>query len=381
MSGRPLRVVQVGAGSMGVAWLRTLGAAEDVELVGVADLDVTRAEAAVLEVFGSGGSGGGPGGSGGSPGGSGGGSIAVAGSLGELLAATRPDAVVNVTVPAAHSAVNIEALFAGLPVLCEKPAAPTLAEALVQAAAAEATGRLLMISQSRRYFAALAAFRERIAGLGTPGLLTTDFFRAPHFGGFRDEMPQPLLVDMAIHAFDAARHLLAEEPVSVVCESWNPAWSWYRGDACATATFLFSGGTRYVFTGSWCAEGRDTSWNGEWRAVGAGGTATWDGERCVTSSVGGLVEEVVPAVHEQIAGALAEFVAAVRTGAEPDGAIKGNLRSLAMVEAAVRSAETGERVGIGALLERAYEEALALPVRDEVRERLKSWGAAATVLG
>ncbi|MFB4270631.1 Gfo/Idh/MocA family protein [Nonomuraea sp. GTA35] len=376
MSGRPLRVVQVGAGAMGLAWLRTLAAAEDVELVGVADLDVARAETAVRAVCDSGVS---P--SGGSAGGSGGGAVKVAGSLGELLAATEPDAVVNVTVPDAHSAVNIEALFAGVPVLCEKPAAPTLAEALVQAAAAEATGRLLMISQSRRYFAALAAFRERIAELGTPGLLTTDFFRAPRFGGFRDEMPQPLLVDMAIHAFDAARHLLGQEPVSVVCESWNPAWSWYQGDASATATFLFSGGTRYVFTGSWCAQGRDTSWNGEWRAVGAGGTATWDGERCVTSSVAGPAEEVAPAAHEQIAGALAEFVGAVRTGAEPDGAINGNVRSLAMVEAAVRSAEMGERVGIGALLEQAYEEALALPVRDEVRERLKSWGAAATVLG
>ncbi|MGR6915676.1 Gfo/Idh/MocA family protein [[Actinomadura] parvosata] len=361
MNARPLRVVQVGAGAMGMAWLRTLAASSDVELVGVADLDMARAEAAVRSLSGSD-------------------SIEVAGSLGELLASVEPDAVVNVTVPAAHSPVNIEALFAGVPVLCEKPAAPTLAEALVQAAASEAADRLLMISQSRRYFAALSTFRERIAELGTPGLLTTNFFRAPHFGGFRDEMPQPLLVDMAIHAFDASRYLLRAEPVSVVCESWNPPWSWYQGDASATATFLFSDGTRYVFTGSWCAEGRDTSWNGEWRAVTAGGTATWDGERHVTSSAHDQPEDVAPAAHEQIAGALAEFVHAVRTGSQPDGAIHGNLRSLAMVEAAVRSAETGERVQIGALLERAYEEALALPVREEVRERLKAWGAAATVL-
>ncbi|WP_222871638.1 Gfo/Idh/MocA family protein [Nonomuraea sp. PA05] len=361
MSVRPLRLVQVGAGAMGVAWLRTIAAADGVELVGVADLDVGRAKAAVRSVFPD------------DP-------PVVAGSLGELLTAVEPDAVVNVTVPAAHSAVNIEALFAGLPVLCEKPAAPTLAEALVQAAASEAAGRLLMISQSRRYFAALTAFRERVAELGPPGLLTTGFYRAPHFGGFREEMPQPLLVDMAIHAFDASRHLLGAEPISVVCESWNPSWSWFQGDASATATFLFSNGTRYVFTGSWCAEGRDTSWNGEWRAVAAGGTATWDGESRVTSSLREVEEDVMPGAHEQIAGALAEFVEAVRTGSRPDGAIRGNLGSLAMVEAAVRSAETGDRVNVGALMERAHEEALALPMRDEVRERLKSWGAVATIL-
>ncbi|MFG6192687.1 Gfo/Idh/MocA family protein [Nonomuraea sp. JJY05] len=354
---RPLRVVQVGAGAMGVAWMRTLTASGDVELVGVADLDTDRAAQAVRSV---------------------GVDAEVGASLGELLV-TEPDAVVNVTIPEAHTAVNVEALFAGLPVLCEKPAAPNLAEALVQAAAAEASGRLLMISQSRRYFAALEAYRSRIAELGPIGLLTTGFFRAPRFGGFRDEMEQPLLVDMAIHAFDAARHLLGAEPVSVGCESWNPPWSWYRGDAAATATFLFEEGTRYVFTGSWCAEGAETSWNGEWLASGAKGSATWDGEDRVTSSAGGAAD-VPRGAHEQIEGALAEFVAALRTGVEPPGAIAGNVRSLAMVEAAVRSAESGQRVEIDALLERAYREALSHPVREEIRTRLESWGTATAAL-
>ncbi|WP_226899445.1 Gfo/Idh/MocA family protein [Nonomuraea phyllanthi] len=349
---RPLRVVQVGAGAMGQAWIRTLAGSADVELVGVADLDLGRAEETARAA---------------------GGGVRAGVSLAELLASAEPDAVVNVTVPAAHSAVSIEALFAGLPVLCEKPAAPTLAEALVQVAAAEAAGQLLMISQSRRYFAALAEFRRRVQELGTVGLLTTGFFRGPRFGGFRDEMAQPLLVDMAIHAFDAARYLLDAEPVSVTCESWNPAWSWYRGDAAATATFRFDDGTRYVYTGSWCAEGLETSWNGEWRASGPAGAATWDGEDHVASSVGGA-SHVPPGREEQIAGALAEFVTALRTGEEPSGTIARNVRSLAMVEAAVRSAETGERVDIGALLEQAHRDALAQAVPEPVRARLESRG-------
>ncbi|MEV4800615.1 Gfo/Idh/MocA family oxidoreductase [Nonomuraea sp. NPDC049421] len=351
---RPLRVVQVGAGAMGLAWLRTLAASGDVELAGVADLDVERARAALRET---------------------GCAAPVAGSLGELLAAVEPDAVVNVTVPAAHTAVSVEALFAGVPVLCEKPAAPTLAEALVQAAASEASGRLLMISQSRRYYAALAEYRRLIGRLGPPGLLTTSFFRGPRFGGFRDEMDQPLLVDMAIHAFDAARYLLGADPVSVTCESWNPPWSWYRGDASATATFRFEDGVRYVYNGSWCADGLETSWNGEWRAVGPGGSATWDGEQRVGSSLDGAAADLLvpPGEHEQIAGALVEFVAAVRGGTVPSGAIARNIGSLAMVEAAVRAAETGERVSIEGLLARAHAEALTLPVREEIHARLASW--------
>jgi predicted dehydrogenase len=284
-----------------------------------------------------------------------------------VLEETGGEAVIDVTVPAAHTAVNIEALFAGVPVLCEKPAAPTVADALEQSAASRATGRLLMISQSRRYYAALERFRLVVADIGGAGLLTTDFFRAPHFGGFREEMAYPLLVDMAIHAFDAARLVMGADPVAVSCQSWNPAWSWFSGDAAANAVFEFADGRRYRFTGSWVAAGLETSWNGEWRASGSGGSATWDGEHLVRSSLA-PDDQVVPSPAEEIAGALAEFVAAVRTGASPSGAIAANIPSLAMVEAAVRSAETSTKVDIVRLIEDALDEARARPVREEIRD-------------
>jgi predicted dehydrogenase len=252
----PLRIVQVGAGGMGKAWIRTLQANPDVKLVGLVDLNLGAAEAAVQE-FGL--------------------EVTLGTSVSEVALATGADAVVNVTVPAAHHPVNVEALFAGLPVLCEKPVAPTVAEGLSLAAAAEVSGQLLMISQSRRYFRGLTQLKAITDGLGDVGVVTTEFFKAPHFGGFREEMAHVLLVDMAIHPFDAVRFLLDQEPVSVYCEEFNPSWSWYSGHAAATAVFTMSGGTRYVYTGSWCADGLETSWNGAWRVNGAGGTALWDG--------------------------------------------------------------------------------------------------------
>ena len=52
---------------------------------------------------------------------------------------------------------------------------------------------------------------------GTPcgevGTVTTEFFKAPRFGGFREQMAYPLLVDMAIHQFDLARDLIQAEAV------------------------------------------------------------------------------------------------------------------------------------------------------------------------
>ena len=59
------------------------------------------------------------------------------------------------------------------------------------------------------------------------------FTGLPTSGGFREEMDSPLLVDMAIHTFDAARYVTGGDPVSVLCTEFNPPWSWYRGAASA----------------------------------------------------------------------------------------------------------------------------------------------------
>ena len=74
---------------------------------------------------------------------------------------------------------------------------------------------------------------------------------------------------MAIHQFDLARDLIGGEPVAVYCESYNPGWSWYAGDAAAEVTFEFADGSRFSFSGSWCSPGLETSWNGAWRVSGA----------------------------------------------------------------------------------------------------------------
>jgi predicted dehydrogenase len=339
----PLRVVQIGAGSMGRGWLRNVRDNDDVELVGVADLDVATAKAA-LEDLGVAG-------------------VPVATTLEDFLGDSSVDAVIDVTVPDAHHAVTMEALRRGIPVLGEKPLAATLAEALEMVAAAQAYDRLFMVSQNRRYDPQLFAYRRQIRQLGRLGILAATFFKAPHFGGFRDAMAHPLVLDMAIHTFDSARFLTGREPVGVYCEEYNPAWSWYAGDAGATAVFELSDGSRFVYTGSWCSPGQETSWNASWRASGEFGTALWDGDGSPTleivegreagreSDPGGVDP------HPGIEGSLREFVQALRTGSRPMGEAADNVMSLAMVHAAIESAATRQRVLVADVLERAHAEA------------------------
>ena len=350
--GKPLRVVVVGAGGMGRAWLRTVEESASVELAGIVDLDVDAARAAAAAL--------------GRP------DLPVGAGTAALASDVGAQAVINVTVPAAHHPVTTEALAAGLPVLGEKPVASTVAQGLSLAAAAELHGQLFMVSQSRRYNRHLFEAKRLSSSVGRVGIVSAEFFKAPHFGGFRDAMDHPLLLDMAIHQFDMARFLLDADPVSVFCEEYNPSWSWYRGDAGAAAVFEMTGGERFVFNGSWCSPGQETSWNAAWRISGEHGTVLWDGDNGPVSSVAsdaGYSEDP----GQEIAGSLRDFVAAVRTGSTPMGRVHQNIMSLAMVEAAILSAATGSRVSVDALLEDSYRQAILAERDPAVLEVLKSW--------
>lgn len=358
-TGAPLRLVIVGAGGMGRAWARTVHDDPDTALVGIADL----APAAAIEAAAATGL----------P------DLPTGTDALELARRTGADALVNATVPEAHHPITMAALAAGLPVLGEKPVAASVTEGLALAAAAAHTGELFMVSQSRRYHRALHQAKRHLAGLGPVGIVAVDFFKAPRFGGFRDQMASPLLLDMAIHQFDMARFLLDADPISVTCEEYNPPWSWYAGDAAATATFTMDGGARFTFNGSWCSPGAETSWNGSWRLSAARGTVLWDGEGEPVADPAQPVAAVADP-GSGIAGSLREFTGALRTGAEPSGSVRANIMSLAMVEAATRSAALGARVAVDEVLEDSLDAAIATEPDPDVRAVMTSWPSAREAL-
>jgi predicted dehydrogenase len=328
----------VGAGGMGQSWARNLNSSPDVQIAGWVDIRREAVEAALAKNQLSG--------------------IPIYTDLGKALLETKCDFLVDVTVPEAHHDVTLTALAAGVPVLGEKPMADSMARARAMVAASEKSGKLYMVSQSRRYDAKVLAFQQLIRDhCGPLGILNSDFYLGAHFGGFRDQMKSVLLLDMAIHTFDHARMLSGADAVSVYCEEFNPEWSWYKGNAGATALFEMTGGLRYTYRGCWCAEGLNTSWQSMWRAHGPNGAATWDGESVPiaakptsnegfirpTEKITGIVPENIPA---GIAGSLREFLEALTTGAAPQGECHDNIKSLAMVFAAVESADTGKRVRV-----------------------------------
>jgi len=333
-----LKALLVGAGGMGKAWAKTLRDCDEVETAGWIDIRAGAAGEAIetLQLTG----------------------VRPFDDLALAMAETRPDFLVDVTVPEAHRDVTLAGLRAGIAVLGEKPMSDSMTAAREMVAASERAGKLYMVSQSRRYDGQVLAFRDAIRKYtGDIGILCSDFFLGPHFGGFREQMPSPLLLDMAIHTFDNARQISGRDPVAVYCREFNPAWSWFKGNAGATALFEMTGGLQYIYNGSWCAQGLNTSWQSQWRAFGSLGAASWDGENDpvadrVTGTDGFMraterfSAPADPNVARGIAGSLREFVQALRTGQTPQGECHDNIKSLAMVFAAIESAKTGKRVSV-----------------------------------
>jgi len=340
----PLAVLVAGTGGIGLSWCRAICAHPDLRLAALADVDQRRARGVAIRLR--------------HP------ELPVAGSLAGL-AAVPADVCVNATPPDAHRAVTAAALERGLAVLTEKPFAATLTEAVQLTAAARAAGQLLMVSQSRSYQPGLTQLRDLVAGLGRLGLVSTELSLAYRPGGFRAAMAQPLLLDMAVHAFDAVRLVTGARPVRVWCTTADPPWNWFAGPAAATAVVELTGGIHHTFTGSWCSEGLPTSWNGRWRVSGEHGTACWDGDgppRAEPSAAGPVPPTPVPlppAAGDEagLAAPLADFVYALRTGTVPWGECGDNVLTMATTEAAIRAAATGAPVAIGPLLSQAQREA------------------------
>ncbi|QQA43820.1 Gfo/Idh/MocA family protein [Pelagovum pacificum] len=338
-----MRAVMVGCGAMSNGWLKAIRETpalnERVDMVGFVDLDETAAKRQASEY---------------------GYTSAVTGSdLEAVIAEAKPDAVFDLVIPGARRKVAAQALNAGCHVLSEKPMANTLPEAKELLQIAQDAGKMHVIIQNRRHLPGIRRLKDVIesGAIGELTALHADFYIGAHFGGFREEMDHVLLLDMAIHTFDAARFLMPSEPVGVYCQETNPEGSWYKHGAAANALFDNADGSVFTYRGSWVAEGANTSWESSWRAIGTKGTALWDGSTDgLSANVTTSATDFMPAVEpvalpdpktlpaEAHAGVILDFVEAVETGRTALTANTDNIKSLAMVFAAIDSAETGARV-------------------------------------
>ncbi|MEX2607687.1 MAG: Gfo/Idh/MocA family oxidoreductase [Kiritimatiellia bacterium] len=339
------RAVLVGCGGISNAWLKVLLPMENVVLVGMVDLNLSNVDAKIAEHSLSG--------------------VQTGTDLDPMLTDLKPDVVFDCTVPPAHESVVLTALQHGCHVLGEKPLAENMSQARKMVAAAEAAGTTYGVMQNRRWHSGIQRLRRALDQgiIGKVHTLHSDFFLGCHFGGFREEMKHVLLLDMAIHSFDQVRCLIDALPLSVIATEWNPPGSWYQHGASATAHFELENHCAFSYRGSWCAEGLNTTWECAWRIIGERGSLLWDGgdhiEAEVVKGDEGFIRptekvEIPPFSLSDTqtghSGAIHNFIDCLDAGAVPETPGSDNIHSLAMVHAAIQSAETGRRVYLSDLL-------------------------------
>ena len=285
---------------------------------------------------------------------------AVFSSLASAIANSEADFVLDVTPPAVHPEIAFEAFEAGLHVMGEKPLSDDFEIAKKVAAAGQAAGLTHMITQNYRFGAQPRTSRRVIdEGLiGKPGQCDIQFYMnwADIPGSHYVTEPYMLINDMMVHHFDLIRYVLNDDPISVSAKTWNQPWGWHAGDACHSIVFQFASGLVVTHVANGAAVGSRTSYNGDWRIEGDGGSLDWAGDKTYYSHLHRTDENVDARPIEHAAtppaeqAMLDEFFASIKDNRAPECGAQDNLKSLAMVFAAIQSAREKREVMLSELM-------------------------------
>jgi predicted dehydrogenase len=177
-----IRAAVIGAGAFGKNHVRIIRQLEDVELCGVVDVDLARAEALAREY-----------------------SVPCYASVNEIGGI---DAAVVATPTDTHEEVAARLLAAGVDVLIEKPIATTSASGLRLSKIAEEQGRILQVGHLERFNPAVTAL-ERVITIPL-------FFEVHRLSVFTARsLDIDVVLDLMIHDLDIILSLTREKPEDV----------------------------------------------------------------------------------------------------------------------------------------------------------------------
>ena len=277
----------------------------------------------------------------------------------EGLERAEAHAVVVALPEMLHKEAILAALGRGLHVLTEKPLVMTMTEAReVVRAARGAKGSTLMVDQNYRWRPQTQTLRKalRDGRVGTIASIGYEFRQAitrTTTDGWREKMAHPFLHDMAPHHVDLMRACTGLECRQVMAVGVRPPWSWYQGLPGVDAILSFEQGVSVAYTGTMVGRGLGTPQDGIITVMGEQGMLRLEADSQVRWYEDKGASEVIPPVPLSFtdqAYALREFLAAVREGRKPETHLEDNVQTLAIVEAAIISVETGMPVAVAPLV-------------------------------
>ena len=317
-----LRVAMAGAGWVSAFHLAAWKSLGNVELVAICDPERERAESRAREF----------------------GIARVFIDAGEMLDATRPDAIDIAAPVEVHGALCRLAADRGVHILCQKPLAASLREA--QSIVTEVGARVrLMVHENWRFRPHYRQLRHWLdeGTLGEPvscsmrvrssGLLPDENGRFPQLErqGFFATLPRLLIGELLIHHLDVVRWLMGPLKVKAACA--GRSCTAVRGED--HAVIVLQNETRYaVVDGSLVAAGTASRPLDQFELIGTRGAAYFaqDEVRLAGAREESFAIDAEIAYSASYLGAISHFVAALTSGAPFETSAEDNLQTLALVE-------------------------------------------------
>lgn len=247
-----------------------------------------------------------------------------------------------------HCAQTLIALAAGCHVLCEKPIAANLDDALAMITAARAAGRVLAVNHHLRHNAVQRSIRQHILAGSIGKVRAVSITNA---GWLPDELRRwrlagegtGIALDKTVHDFDLLRFLLGTDPAAVMAMTTDPAG---RPEQAIMGVVEFGSGVIAQFHDDFNAR------NGQTRLELIGESGRLIAEDCLSGRPAGSLaisdakgHRMLPIEHgEPYAAVISDFHRSVATGTGPAASGRDGAIALAAALAAVQSAQSGTRV-------------------------------------
>jgi predicted dehydrogenase len=276
--------------------------------------------------------------------------------LGRALAEVKPDAVLINTPAELHFAQAKQSLEAVCHTLVAKPITNdfTQAEELVELARANFV-TLCVAEQSRynRHFTAVTQYVKS----GALGSVEAAWFMnskpRPNVLNLSKNL-QPALYEMACHHFDAFLAVFEDRiPEWISCDGFMPSWSKYAGPCMVNALIRFSGNLHLAYHGGYSSQAPMY----EFRLEGSRGALRcrglhWSKDQMDYEAASPNGQFATVRIDEHVPQCNA-FVPLLNTwhdylcgGVEPPFSGRNNLKSVAMLSAAIESVESGMPIKI-----------------------------------
>ncbi len=264
-----------------------------------------------------------------------------------LLDQTDLDLLAVCLPPFAHTDEVQLAAERGIHLLVEKPIALKSQDGWRMVEAVERAHVKTQVGFMYRFGAAMQEFKTRFdAGtLGAAGLFSARYFcNSAHADWKRTrEQSGGQLVEQVIHLFDAMRYLVGE-PVSVFSRQANffhRAIEGYTAEDVSATVFGFpNGGLGVIYATNGAFPNR---WIKEWRIVAQNLVAEftdWNHATFTPTDAPERAAETIASEEDVFVLQLRDLVTAIRTNGETRTPLREGAKSLDLVLAAARSAET-----------------------------------------